>query len=230
MGHAAADSPVFADEIRSEVEKALKHKRLSGRQASLAAVGNDGLIRDIRAGRSISAERLAALASVLDLELYFGQPRSAPPEPPTLEIDSDDFAAIPRVAVEASAGAGAFVGDAPEVVGKLAFRTDWLRRIGVRPDRAMLITVTGDSMAPALGPGDLALIDLDRADWEHNSVSALVDLDGGVRIKRVLLDGRRGLVLVSDNAATHPPEVRLGPDAARLRCLGRVVWSGHRWE
>lgn len=172
--------------------------------------------------------RAKAICDALGLEFYIGPPRSKPPEPPVLELDGDDFAAIPKLVVEASAGAGAINQDAPEVVGKLAFRRDWLRRIGVRPERAMLVTVTGDSMAPDLGPGDLALIDQDRATWEHNRVFALVDLDGGVRIKRILLDRGRALVLLSDNPA-HPPEARTGPEAARVRCLGREVWSGHRW-
>lgn len=170
-----------------------------------------------------------AICDALNLEFYIGPPRTPEPEPPVLELDGDDFAAIPKLAVEASAGGGALNDEAPEVVGKLAFRQDWLRKIGVKPDRAMLITITGDSMVPNLKPGDLALIDQDRADWEHNAIFALVDLDGGVRIKRVLKHAR-GLVLVSDNPDNHPPEARLGSEADRVRCLGRVVWSGHRWE
>ncbi|MCC5966166.1 MAG: helix-turn-helix transcriptional regulator [Natronohydrobacter sp.] len=180
-------------------------------------------------GKRYSVETLEKLAEVLGLELYFGPPRGADPEPPVLDIDGDDFAAIPRLAVEASAGTGALNDDTPEIVGKLAFRRDWLRKIGVKPDRAMLITVTGDSMAPDLRPGDLALIDQDRNAWEHNRVVALVDLDGGLRIKRVLLDPGRAMVLASDNPA-HLPELRTKHEAARLTCLGRVVWSGRHWE
>lgn len=215
------------------IEEALKRKRLSASAASKLAVGNYALIKNMKSDRSeekrYSYQALKELARVLDLELYFGPPRTPESEPPTLELDGDEFAAVPRVAVEASAGAGAF-NDEPEVVGKLAFRQDWLRKIGVKPDKAMLITVTGESMMPDLEPGDLALIDQDKAEWEHNRVFALVDLDGAVRIKRILLDGKKGLVLVSDNAAENPPELRLKGDANRVRPLGRVVWSGHTWE
>lgn len=174
--------------------------------ADLLGVTIDELVRPQQASRGVAAESRSAV----------------------IEIDGDEFAAVPRVAVEASAGAGAF-NDEPEVVGKLAFRQDWLRKIGVKPENAMLITVTGDSMMPDLEPGDLALIDQDRAEWEHNRVFALVDLDGAVRIKRILLDGKKGLVLVSDNAADNPPELRLGNDANRVTPLGRVAWSGHKW-
>ncbi|TVP71116.1 MAG: helix-turn-helix transcriptional regulator [Rhodobacteraceae bacterium] len=93
----------------------------------------------------------------------------------------------------------------------------------------MLITVAGDSMALDLQPGDLALIDQDRNAWEHNRVAALIDLDGGLRIKRILLDPGRALALSYGNHA-HPPELRSRHEAARLTCLGRVVWSGHHWR
>lgn len=221
------------DPILSEIEKALENKGLSAAAASMMAAGHYSLIKNMKAskagGKRYSVETLEKLAEVLGLELYFGPPRGADPEPPVLDIDGDDFAAIPRLAVEASAGTGALNDDTPEIVGKLAFRRDWLRKIGVKPDRAMLITVTGDSMAPDLRPGDLALIDQDRNAWEHNRVVALVDLDGGLRIKRVLLDPGRAMVLASDNPA-HLPELRTKHEAARLTCLGRVVWSGRHWE
>lgn len=220
------------DPILDEIDKALAAKGLTAAAASKLAAGHYSLIKNMKAskagGERYSVESLKKLAQVLDLEFYFGPPRTPEAEPPTLELDGDEFAAVPRVAVEASAGAGAF-NDEPEVVGKLAFRQDWLRKIGVKPDKAMLITVTGESMMPDLEPGDLALIDQDKIEWEHNRVFALVDLDGAVRIKRILLDGKKGLVLLSDNAADNPPELRLGNDANRVTPLGRVAWSGHKW-
>lgn len=222
------------DPILDEIDKALTAKGLSAAAASKLAAGHFSLIKNMKAskagGERYSVESLRKLAQVLDLEFYFGPPRAQQPEPPVLELDGDDFAAIPKLAVEASAGGGAINDDAPEVVGKLAFRQDWLRKIGVKPDRAMLITVTGESMVPTLNPGDLALIDQDGADWRDRQVFALVDLDGGVRIKRIRMHDPRGLMLLSDNTADHPPEARFGRDADRVRCLGRVVWSGHRWE
>lgn len=187
-----------------------------------------GVLRSLLSNRDLRFSNVEAMAKALGFEVLVRPAGSSTPEAPILELDGDEFAAVPRVAVEASAGAGAF-NDEPEVVGKLAFRQDWLRKIGVKPDKAMLITVTGESMMPDLEPGDLALIDQDKAEWEHNRVFALVDLDGAVRIKRILLDGKKGLVLVSDNADENPPELRLGADANRVRPLGRVVWSGHKW-
>jgi len=163
------------------IESRRRELGLSQTDVGLRAFGkaDNTAIQSIKKGSAPSVERMAAIAEALDLELYLGKRRDNPQPPPALDLDGDDFAPILRLGVEASAGAGALNHDAPEVVGKLAFRRDWLRKIGVKPDRATLITVTGDSMAPELRPGDLALIDQDRATWEHNKVFALVDLDGG---------------------------------------------------
>lgn len=216
-------------EILAMIEARRAELGLSQAQLGARAFGraDNSAIQNLKRGSSPTVDKLEALADALGFELYFGPRRSAGTAPPTVTLDGDEFAAIPRLAVEASAGAGAYA-DQPEVVGKLAFRHDWLRKIGVRPDKAMLITITGDSMAPGLEPGDLALIDQAKTAWVHNALFALVDVDGAVRLKRVLLDRGRALVLLSDNP-THPPEARTGPDAARVKALGQVVWSGHSW-
>jgi hypothetical protein len=74
------------------------------------------------------------------------------------------------------------------VVGQRAVRRDWPTARGVNPGTAMLVTVAGDSRAPGLRGGDLALIDQARDSWAHNAVFARVDLDGAVRIKRIRRD------------------------------------------
>ena len=213
------------DDLKSRVKEAVYRDGL--RPFAAKASVSVGVVRSILGDHDPKISSILSLANALGLHISVAA--TSAPEVPALEIDGDDFTAIPRLAVEASAGGGALNDDTPEIVGKLAFRRDWLRKIGVRPERAMLITVTGDSMAPELRPGDLALIDQDRNTWEHNRVMALVDLDGSLRIKRVLLDPGRAMVLTSDNPA-HPPELRTKPEAARLTCLGRVVWSGRHWE
>lgn len=58
--------------IQTDVECALKDRQISARRASIDVVGHDGLIRDIRAGRVPSVDRLEALFDYLGLEFYFG--------------------------------------------------------------------------------------------------------------------------------------------------------------
>ena len=60
-----------------EINRALRARGWSARQASVEAVGSPELIRDMRRGRLPSVERLHALCEVLDLEFYIG-PRRVP--------------------------------------------------------------------------------------------------------------------------------------------------------
>ena len=61
------------------MEAALGRQDVSARRASLDVVGNDGLVRDIRAGRLPGVDRLEALFEHLGLAFCFG-PRRRPPE------------------------------------------------------------------------------------------------------------------------------------------------------
>jgi len=171
--------------------------------------------------------RAREVCDALGLEFYVGPRRDTAAPAPAIEIDGDDFATIKRVSAEASAGHGVLNGDA-EVVGAMAFRQDWLRDRGIRPERALLVAVKGDSMAPRISQGDLVLLDLDRTNVISGEPYVFNDTDGETKLKRLHRLGRSTLAIVSDNPA-YPPELRHGADAERVKVLGRVVWSGHNW-
>ncbi len=149
------------DPILAAIDAALRRKGLTDAAASRLAVGNPALIKNLRTPadheKRYSIRALQRLADVLDLELYFGPPRSGA-EP------AGDFALVPLHAAELSAGPGAAADDADRVETLLAFRRDWLARMGLPPARAALARVRGDSMTPRLNPGDLVLIDTARTD------------------------------------------------------------------
>ena len=67
------------EELLREVERAVKARGWSARQASMKAVGTPELIRSMRRGRVPSVERIQALCQVLDLEFYIGPPRAERP-------------------------------------------------------------------------------------------------------------------------------------------------------
>jgi len=213
--------------IRTLVEGGLVAKGVSGRRASIDVVGHDGLIRDIRAGRLPGIDKLEVLFAYLGIGFHLG-PETVDAGSPVFEIDGDDFATVKRVGALASAGPGALNGDA-EVIGSMAFRRDWLRERGIKPEKALLVTVTGDSMKPSISPGDLVLLDQARTEIVNGAPFIFVDADGETRLKRLHRLGRNTVALVSDNP-DHPPELRNGVDAERVKVLGRVVWSGHNWE
>lgn len=66
-------------DLLHEIERAVKARGWSARQASIEAVGAPELIRDMRRGRVPSVERFRALCNALDLEFYVGPPRDRNP-------------------------------------------------------------------------------------------------------------------------------------------------------
>ena len=67
------------ESLLREIERAVKARGWSARQASLRAVGTPELIREMRRGRVPSVERIRSLCEVLDLEFYIGPPRAERP-------------------------------------------------------------------------------------------------------------------------------------------------------
>ncbi len=161
------------------------------------------------------------------MELYVGPHRELGPVEQLL-IDGADFAPVHRLNVNLSAGSGAENGDFG-VVETLAFRRDWLRKIGVSPAAAVLVKVLGESMQPSLQDGDLALVDTTQRMPRSGDVYAVTDIDAQTLVKRVDSLGSEGLLLRSDNP-DFAPLIRLGDDASRVVIHGRVMWSGHVWR
>ena len=62
-------------DLLSEIERAVKARGWSARQASMHALGTPELIHDMRRGRVPSVERFRALCQTLELEFYVGPPR-----------------------------------------------------------------------------------------------------------------------------------------------------------
>lgn len=170
--------------------------------------------------------RAKAVCDALGLELYIGPRRDRGQVEHTI-INGEDFAAVPRLDARLSAGGGADNGHA-EVIENLAFRRDWLQRLGIAASAAVLVSVHGDSMEPTLHDGDLALIDTAQKQVRSGHVYAVTD-QGQTRVKRVDVLPGEGLLLRSDNPS-YQVEPRLGSDANMVQVIGQVMWSGHVWR
>jgi hypothetical protein len=212
--------------LQKAVEYGLENYPISARQASMAVVGHDGLIRDIKAGIIPSADRLEALFDFLDLEFYFGPKRYAEPELVTT-IGSDDFTPVRVYTAEASAGPG-LLNPEEDRIGTLAFKRTWLQQIGLNPAKSSILRVKGDSMEPTIKDGSIILVDEQKKQPVGNSIFAFIE-DDELRIKRLdVIDGGKSKVLTitSDNP-DYPSEVRINSDINKLRVLGQVVWTGY---
>ncbi|MFM5930045.1 MAG: helix-turn-helix transcriptional regulator [Novosphingobium sp.] len=128
---------------------------------------------------------------------------------------------IPRLALDASAGQGAFVGD--EVpVDSIFFSTRWLRAHGFDPGQLSAISVVGDSMEPVLRDGDDILVD-QRPRPLHDGIH-VVRVGESLLVKRVQTGAGGRIVLESANPAYRPIEL----SADEVQVIGRVVWKGGR--
>jgi phage repressor protein C with HTH and peptisase S24 domain len=86
----------------------------------------------------------------------------------------------------------------------------------------MLLEASGDSMAPTVNAGDLALIDLRRYRFQADGLYALREDDSLLikRLQRRRLGGR--LMILSDNPAYRAIEL----PARAIKIVGQVIWIG----
>jgi len=97
---------------------------------------------------------------------------------------------IPKLAVGASAGAGA-IHDGEALAGKIGFDEKWLRRMGLDPAKLSLIRVDGESMSPTLNHGDDIMVDNRAAAQAVRDGIHVIRLDDMLMVKR-LAQGPRG--------------------------------------
>jgi phage repressor protein C with HTH and peptisase S24 domain len=112
-----------------------------------------------------------------------------------------------------------------EVKGGLAFKRDWLASLGVKPENALVIYASGDSMAPTIQDGAVVLLDRSQTEVRNGKTYAFLAEDE-VRIKRVFRSLAGVWTLASDNPnkAQHPDEEI--EDPSTLSVIGRCVWQG----
>lgn len=180
-----------------------------------------------KAGTSLN--RAQELCEALGLEFYIGPPREHGPQPP--DADSKSLANIPVHEAFLSAGLGV-ENSTENVSGYLAFRKDWLRKIGLSPSNAALARARGDSMQPCIWDGDTLLIDrskiepppVSKAEKSNRRapVFALLD-DGLAKVKRLQLLDHGVAMLISDNPDYAPQFAK----TETLNIIGKVMWWGH---
>ncbi|WP_422062179.1 LexA family transcriptional regulator [Sphingopyxis sp.] len=136
-----------------------------------------------------------------------------------------DMVLVPKLAIGASAGAGAIAEGEP-VEGQVAFDPKWLRDLGADPRALSIIRVEGDSMAPTLSDGDDIMVDGGDAAARLRDGIYVLRIDDGLMVKRVARAPGQGRVsVISDN-----PQYPTYPDLplTSVRLIGRVVWTGRR--
>jgi phage repressor protein C with HTH and peptisase S24 domain len=226
-----------ASDILRLFEQRMAELGMTQVELGLKAFGkaDNSAIQGLKRGSIPALDRVAAMADALDWEVYLGPRREVEPQT-TVSIDCSDYVNIPLHEASLSAGPGV-ENHGQNLICSLAFRRDWLARIGVNAGKACLARVHGDSMLPTLVSGDMVLIDTSRtlppvrarnpSDKRRSQIFAFVE-NGEARIKRIDRPDKDTLLLLSDNP-DYPPQVRTGDQisALQLSIIGKVVWSGH---
>lgn len=157
--------------------------------------------------------RLAEFFGVDEVELG-ADPEYRPPR------ELADFVAVPRLALGASAGPGAF--SAEEIsFDSFRFSRRWLREMGLEGADLTAIRVEGDSMEPLLRSGDEIFVDRNKRAGEGIHV---VRIGETLHVKQVQASLPGRIKLISANEAYEPIELERG----EVEVIGRVVWKGGR--
>lgn len=155
-----------------------------------------------------------------------------------LDFELDEPAIVPEIELRAGASyAGGFNEEHKTVdqdgnsISKDAIRANWgipgpfLRNeLHIRPGRAHILPVRGDSMEDALFDGDRAIVNLDDVDVSQGGIFALLDDNSSVIIKQVELvrsSGAKRIKCTSRNPVYAPFE--LGLDHESVKIIGRVA-------
>ena len=206
--------------------------------AYLTAIANEGAdITYILTG-------VRAAATLQDVAVYGDRrynPQNTPPDavlghrsPQSASGDDlAEYVPVPLHEALLAAGAGAHHGE--EVIDRLAFRRDWLKKIDVPASAARLARVKGDSMFPTLFEGDVVMIDTGRReppvlkrgpnDRRYSPIYAFAE-GPDARIKRIERPAEDQMILLSDNPE-YAPEFRSGSQINDMQIIGKVVWWGH---
>lgn len=141
--------------------------------------------------------------------------------------NKNDYALIPQYDARGACGDGA-LNDHVEVTGGLAFKRDWLRRMGAKPQHLFVIYATGSSMEPYIFDGDVVLFDSSDTEPRDRQVYAIRRPDGGVSIKRMAQQISGSWLIRSDNPdkARYPDEEVSPQSMHDVPIMGRVIWRG----
>lgn len=138
------------------------------------------------------------------------------------------FTYIQKSSLVAGLGDHRYALDSERVVDTLAFKTRWLEQRGFDPNRLGLISCSGDSMAPTIMDGDLALVDL-RPVHNGDGIYAVI-INSEIKIKRISTRADGSVIIASDNPAYRDEEYPAEQAQALIHKIGKVVWVGREFS
>ena len=147
-------------------------------------------------------------------------------EPAAFYNQMQDYTLVDCYQVFASAGFGATVSDELKT-DPMAFRTDWLKKEGLAPERLAVIRAKGDSMEPTISNNDIILVNLCNGDALRDGLYVL-RIGDSLLVKRLQFDVLGGIKVISDNPG-YETQVVTKDQRADVHIVGRVAWAGKKF-
>lgn len=137
---------------------------------------------------------------------------------------ANDYALIRQYSAIGECGNG-YLNDHVELSAGLAFKRDWLARIGAKAENLAVIYAAGSSMEPYIFDGDVVLFDTNDTEPKHGQVYVVRRPDGSVSIKRLVQQLAGDWVIKSDNPDRSEEKVS-AETIHEIPFVGRVIWRG----
>ncbi|KRC30668.1 S24 family peptidase [Acidovorax sp. Root217] len=135
----------------------------------------------------------------------------------------DDFVAVRRADVRFSNGAGEIFYESDDKP-PLVFRMDFLRKLGIRAGKAVVVDSKGISNEPKIRDRSVVLVN--AGDHEHLDGDFFAfRYDGELLIKRLERVEGVGILATAENSAFRPKS-KLYTDLSDFEVIGRCVWEG----
>ncbi|EOG6957455.1 hypothetical protein BHR43_17560 [Aeromonas salmonicida subsp. salmonicida] len=144
----------------------------------------------------------------------------------TYNIKMQDYTLVDCYQVFASAGFGATVSEELKTE-PMAFRTEWLKKEGLSPERLAVIRAKGDSMEPTISNNDIILVYLCNGEALRDGLYVLRIADG-LLVKRLQFDPFGGFKIISDNPG-YETQVVTKDQRPDVHIVGRVAWAGKKF-
>lgn len=144
----------------------------------------------------------------------------------TYNIKMQDYTLVDCYQVFASAGFGATVSEELKT-DPMAFRTEWLKKEGLSPERLAVIRAKGDSMEPTISNNDIILVSMCNGDALRDGLYVL-RIGDSLLVKRLQFDVLGGIKVISDNPG-YETQVVTKDQRADVHIVGRVAWAGKKF-
>lgn len=150
-------------------------------------------------------------------------------EPKPLELDPATMEMVEMLEqTDPSENAGTH--EQPEAFRQIAFRSDWLNRLGIKASEAALVTVSGGEMTPTFKSGDVVMIDKRHTDISVSRGVYACRVGGTLKVARIAYNLKERAYLIEYDNYDVSTEVHRHLKPGALEVLGKVVWVSKVWS